>query len=106
MLPRAKAATRPTAKAKRKATTRRRSLVVSKGRLSSRPRLSCVALRNSHSTPVPNRKKSEEQQRFGPSVYAQICGDEVVTSLELVWEIGDRPGESSKVLADCRETPI
>ena len=29
-----------------------------------------------------------------------------MTSLELVWEIRDRAGKSSEVLADCRETPI
>ena len=57
-------------------------------------------------TDAQTDEESEEEQRLGPAVFAEVCGDEVVTSLELVWEIGDRARESNDVLADCRETAI
>jgi hypothetical protein len=51
-------------------------------------------------------KKSEQQQRLGSPVFTEVRADERVTSPVLVRQIGNRAGESSEVLADCRETPI
>ena len=51
-------------------------------------------------------KNREKQQGLGPAVFTEIRSDEVVTTLELVRQIGDRAGESSEVLADCRETAV
>src|SRR6516164_2763092 len=51
-------------------------------------------------------KNREEQQSLGPAVFTEVRSDEVVTSLELVWQIGNRAGESNDVLADRSETGI
>src|SRR5215831_16267014 len=48
----------------------------------------------------------EEQQSLGPAVFTEVCGDKVVTSLVLGWQIGDRAGESNDMLADCSKTAI
>ena len=51
-------------------------------------------------------KSGKEQQRLGPAVFTQVLSDEVVTSLVLFRQIGDRAGESNDMLADCCQTGI
>ena len=51
-------------------------------------------------------KSGEEQQGLDPAMFTEARGDEIVTLLELVWQIGKRPGESDDVLADRSKTGI
>jgi hypothetical protein len=57
-------------------------------------------------TDAQTDKESKEQQRLCPAVLTEVCGDEVVTSLVLLRQIGNRAGQSNDVLAHRRKTAI
>ena len=101
----AKATTMPEAKAKRAVTRRRRSFTLSIGRPSSRWRVFCVVLRNSHSNAEAQTRKNKDEQQDGPPTW-DLCLEEAEAALELVGQVGERAGHRHHVLAGRADSGI